>query len=191
MHNNVAAREAVWDKAYPGQIPPSPVTATTVADNRLTLEGHDLVIVEVGHSDTDHSTVLHVPDLSLVVAGDVLYNGAHQYLAESADGGRDAWRKAIDRVRALQPQRIVAGHHDKNLNDDAERIMVETRQYLDDADDLLQSTRPRATSSTPCSSATPTAGRARPYSGPEPKPSTQDATDTTQSVLLSEAGSTS
>ncbi len=137
MHNNVAAREAMWDKAYPGQIPPSPVTATTVTDNRLTLEGHDLAIVEVGHSDTDHSTVLHVPDLSLVVAGDVMYNGAHQYLAESADGGRDAWRNAIGRVRALRPRRIVASHRDKNLDDDAERIMVETRQYLDDADDLL------------------------------------------------------
>ena len=137
MHNNVAGREAVWDKGYPGQIPPSPVTATTVTDNLFTLEGHDLVIVEVGHSDTDHSTVLHVPDLNLVVAGDVMYNGAHQYLAESADGGRDAWRNAIDRVRALRPRRIVASHRDKNLDDDAERIMVETRQYLDDADDLL------------------------------------------------------
>lgn len=137
MHNNVAGREAVWDKGYPGQIPPSPVTATPVTDNRLTLEGHELLIVEVGHSDTDHSTVLHVPDLNLVVAGDVMYNGAHQYLAESADGGRDAWRNAIDRVRALRPQRIVASHRDKNLDDDAERIMVETRQYLDDADDLL------------------------------------------------------
>jgi hypothetical protein len=73
-----------------------------------------------------------------VVAGDVLYNGAHQYLAESADGGRDAWRNAIDRVRALQPQRILASHRDKNLDDDAERIMVETRQYLDDADELLE-----------------------------------------------------
>src|SRR6266566_910505 len=94
MHNNVAAREAMWDKAYPGQIPPSPVTATTVTDNRLTLEGHDLAIVEV--------------------AGDVMYNGAHQYLAESADGGRDAWRNAIGRVRALRPRRIVASHRDKN-----------------------------------------------------------------------------
>jgi hypothetical protein len=66
-----------------------------------------------------------------------MYNGAHQYLAESADGGRDAWRNAIERVRALRPRLIVASHRDKNLDDDAERITVETRQYLDDADDLL------------------------------------------------------
>src|SRR5439155_112992 len=45
MHANVAARPFVWDKVYPG-IPLSPVTAVTVPDNRLTLEGKDLVIVE-------------------------------------------------------------------------------------------------------------------------------------------------
>ena len=137
MHNNAAGRAFVWDKGYPGQIPPSPVTAVPVDDNSLSLEGHDVVIVEVGHSDTDHSTVVHVPDLDLVVAGDVLYNGAHQSLAESAEGGLDAWRQAIDKIRALRPRRIIASHRDKTLDDDAERIMAETRRYLDDADELL------------------------------------------------------
>jgi hypothetical protein len=63
-------------------------------DNRFTLEGHDLIIIEVGHTDTDESSVLYVPDLGLVVARDVI---------ESANGGRDAWRKAIDTVKALRP----------------------------------------------------------------------------------------
>ena len=63
-------------------IPPSPVTAVTVPDNRFTLEGHDLVIVEVGHTDTSDTSVLHVPDLGLVVAGDVIYNGVHMYLGQ-------------------------------------------------------------------------------------------------------------
>src|SRR5215831_20210489 len=82
MDVSVALRPLLWDKAYPG-IPPSPVTAVTVPGNRLRLEGHELVIVEVGHSDTDDTSVLHVPDLGLVVAGDVIYNGAHLYLGES------------------------------------------------------------------------------------------------------------
>src|SRR5580700_2964465 len=62
MHVNVAARPLLWDKVYPG-IPPSPVTAVTVPGNRFTLEGHDLVIVDVGSTDSDDTTVLHVPDL--------------------------------------------------------------------------------------------------------------------------------
>ncbi|MER5794359.1 MBL fold metallo-hydrolase [Streptomyces sp. NPDC001980] len=137
MHTNVSAREALWDVMWPGQIPPSPVTAVTVPGNRLTLEGHDLHIVEAGHADSDDCTVLHVPDLGLVVAGDVIYNGVHQYLGEAAGGGLDAWRKAIDTVAALEPRRIVASHQNKNLDDDAARLVAETRQYLDVAEATL------------------------------------------------------
>ena len=120
-------------------IPPTLVTAVTVPDNRFTLEGHDLVIVEVGHSDSDDNSVLHVPDLELVVAGDVIYNGVHMYLGESvAVGGLDPWREAINKVEALEPRHIVAGHQNKQLDDAAARTIAETRQYLDDADELLK-----------------------------------------------------
>lgn len=138
MHRNVAMREAFWDKLFPGQIPPTPVTAVTPEGNRFALEGHELIIVDVGHSDTDDTSVLHVPDLSLVLAGDVIYNGVHQYLVESANGGRNAWRKAIDIVEALDPRWIVTGHKNKALDDDATRAIVETRRYLDDVEALLR-----------------------------------------------------
>jgi glyoxylase-like metal-dependent hydrolase (beta-lactamase superfamily II) len=140
MHANLAARPLLWDKAYAG-IPPSPVTAITVPDNRLTIEGHDLAIVEVGHADTDDNSVLHVPDLELVVAGDVIYNGAHLYLGESVVvGGLGPWRDAIDKVEALGARHIVAGHQNRELDDAAARTIAETRQYLDDADELLRIT---------------------------------------------------
>ncbi len=137
MRRNVAIRAAFWDKLLPGQIPDAPVTATVPDGNRLDLEGHELLIVEVGHSDTDETSVLHVPDLDLVVAGDVIYNGVHQFLVESKDGGIDAWRKAIDTVESLRPRFIVAGHKNKDLDDDAQRAISQTRRYLDTVDELL------------------------------------------------------
>ena len=138
MDVSVALRPLLWDKAYPG-IPPSPITAVTVPGNRLTLEGHDLQMVEVGHSDTDETSVLHIPDLDLVVAGDVIYNGAHLYIGESVNvDGLDPWREAIDKVEALKPHHIVCGHQNKHLDDDAQRTIAETRQYLDDADECLR-----------------------------------------------------
>lgn len=137
MHRTVAAREAFWDVVLPGQIPPSPVIAVAVPDNRIGLEGHEVVIVEVGHSDTDDTTVVHVPDLGLVVAGDVVYDGVHPFLVESAHGGRDAWRRAIDLVEDLQPRHLVAGHSRPGLDHDGIRPVAETRRYLDDVDDLL------------------------------------------------------
>jgi glyoxylase-like metal-dependent hydrolase (beta-lactamase superfamily II) len=143
MHANAERRPLLWDKVYT-DIPPTPVTAVTVPGNRFALEGHDLVIVEVGHTDTSDTTVLHVPDLDLVVAGDVIYNGVHLYLGEGAVvGGFGPWREAIDKVEALAPWHIVAGHQDKRLDDDARRTIAETRRYLDDADELLR-TEPTA-----------------------------------------------
>ena len=138
MHANAATRPFLWDKMYTG-IPPSPVTAVTVPGNRFTLEGHDLVIVEVGPTDSDDTTVLHIPDLALVAAGDVIYNGVHMYLAQAAVvGGFGPWRDAIGKVQALKPRHIVAGHQNHKLDDDAERTIAETRQYLDDAEELLR-----------------------------------------------------
>lgn len=137
MRLNASHREALYDKLVPG-IPPSPVTAVTPPGNRLTLEGHELIIIEVGHADTDDSSVLHAPDLGLVVSGDALYNGVHQWLAESGSAGRDAWRTAIDIVAALEPRWAVAGHKNKTLDDDAARAIAQTRQYLHDAEELLR-----------------------------------------------------
>jgi glyoxylase-like metal-dependent hydrolase (beta-lactamase superfamily II) len=138
MRGNAATRPLLWDKVYTG-IPDSPVTAVTVPDNRFTLEGHELAIVEVGSTDSDDTTVLHVPDLDLVVAGDVIYNGVHMYLAQSVVvGGFGPWREAISTVEALRPRHIVAGHQNASLDDDASRQIAETRQYLDDAEELLE-----------------------------------------------------
>ena len=86
MNGNVATRGLLWDKLYPGLIPPSAVTAVTVPDDRLTVEGHDLLMVDVGHGDADDNSVLHVPDLGLVVAGDVIYNRVHMYPRPERDG---------------------------------------------------------------------------------------------------------
>ena len=137
MHRNVTLRKAFWDNIFPGEIPETTVAAVPAQNNRIELEGHTLDVVEVGHTDTDATSVLHAPELDLVVAGDALYNGVHLYLAESADGGRDKWRSAVDIVAGLNPKWIVAGHKNKDLDDAAERMIAETRRYLDSADEML------------------------------------------------------
>jgi glyoxylase-like metal-dependent hydrolase (beta-lactamase superfamily II) len=129
------ARAGVWDKNFPNQIPEARVVATTPPGNRFELEGNELRIVEVGHTDTDNTTVLHVPSIGLVVAGDVVYNGAHQYLVEAPNGGFQQWMKALDLVAGLQPRYVVAGHKNDALDDDPKAI-AETRQYLEDAERL-------------------------------------------------------
>jgi glyoxylase-like metal-dependent hydrolase (beta-lactamase superfamily II) len=145
MHQQgTVGRAELWDVDFPGQIPPSPVNYRTIPVDGIELEGHRLLAVEVGHTDTDDTTVLHVPSIGLVVAGDVAYNGVHQYLLESAHGGVDAWLVALDKVEALQPRAVVAGHKNKDLPDDP-AIIEKTRDYLLNARRLLtESASPRA-----------------------------------------------
>jgi glyoxylase-like metal-dependent hydrolase (beta-lactamase superfamily II) len=133
-------RAKVFDRDFPDQIGDTPVLALPVSGVELALEGVPLVPVDVGHSDTDDTTLLHVPSLGLVVAGDVVYNGVHQYLLEAGDGGLDAWLAALDKLDALRPRYVVAGHKNHALPDDP-KIIEQTRCYLLDVKRLL-ATRP-------------------------------------------------
>ncbi len=137
-----ASPEAVasfWEKRFPGQIPKHLVVAEALTGSVLDLEGHDVVVVELGHTDTDNTTCLHVPDIGLVVAGDAAYNDVHLYLAESSPEKRRQWVAALDAIEALGPRAVVAGHKRAGRPDDP-GIIDETRQYIRDFDRVAEST---------------------------------------------------
>lgn len=129
-------RETLWDAVFPGLVPPSPLLAKEVPAEGFELEGHRLVPIELGHTDTADTTALWVPELGLVVAGDAVYNGVHQYLLEATEDGFASWFKALDTIEALEPTHVVAGHKAPGAPDQPEAI-GETRQYLKDAQRLL------------------------------------------------------
>jgi hypothetical protein len=93
----------------------------------------------VGHSDTDHTTCLNVPSISLVIAGDVAYNDVHQYLVESDSQTRREWISALDTIESLNPRAVIAGHK-RPGNDDSPRIIEQTRQYIRDFDRVAEAT---------------------------------------------------
>lgn len=126
---------AFWSLLFPNQLGDRLVMAEPLIGGVLMLEGQELRVIEVGHTDTEHTTVLHVPDLGLVVAGDVAYNGVHVYLAESDHAKRREWLAALDVVDQLRPHVVIAGHKNPRNADDP-RIIEETRQYIRDFDAL-------------------------------------------------------
>jgi hypothetical protein len=67
----------------------------------------------------------------LVVAGDAVYNGIHPFLNESSKQTRLQWIAALDKIEALNPSAVVAGHKIP-ANDDSPRNVEETRQYIRD-----------------------------------------------------------
>lgn len=134
------ALNGAWKPGFPGQIPDKLVIAEELKGNVIDLEGHELVAVELGHTDTDHTTCLHVPSIGLVVAGDAAYNDVHLYLAESNAQKRQEWIAALDKIESLKPRAVVASHK-RPENDDNPRIIEETRKYIRDFDQLVEKTK--------------------------------------------------
>ena len=93
--------------------------------------GNAINAVDIGHTDTDHTTCLHVPSIGLVVAGDAIYNGTHPYLVESGERDLEAWLAAIDKIEALNPRAVVVGHGPLDP-DNSPRHIQETRRYIQD-----------------------------------------------------------
>jgi hypothetical protein len=61
-----------------------------------------------------------VPSIGLIAAGDVAYNGVHQYLAETTSETRKEWIHALDMLINLRPKSVVAGHKVPSNTDDPE-----------------------------------------------------------------------
>jgi glyoxylase-like metal-dependent hydrolase (beta-lactamase superfamily II) len=101
--------ENFWRRLYPGEIPDRLLVAEPLKDNDLELEGHKLVAVNAGRTDTAHSTCLHVPSIGLIVGGDAVYNGIHPYLGETDTQSRLEWISTLDKLDALKPKAVVAG----------------------------------------------------------------------------------
>jgi glyoxylase-like metal-dependent hydrolase (beta-lactamase superfamily II) len=131
--------DGFWRKGFPDQIADNLVIAEPLADHTIDLEGESLVAIELGHSDTDNTTALHVPSLGLVAAGDAVYNDVHLYLAEADHGGRQDWLAALDTIDALHPSTVIAGHKRDGAADSPGNI-EQTRRYLQDFDAAAEST---------------------------------------------------
>lgn len=123
--------DSYWRPRFPGQIPDPLVIAEELAGNTIDLEGHELVVVLLGHTDTVGTTCLYVPSIGLVVAGDSVYNGVHLHLGESDAKQRQEWIAALDLIESLHPKAVIAGHK-RPENDDDPKIIEETSQYIRD-----------------------------------------------------------
>jgi glyoxylase-like metal-dependent hydrolase (beta-lactamase superfamily II) len=128
-----------WELRFPGQVPSEFVLPEALQGDALSLEGEELHIMRLGHTDTANTTALHAPSIGLVISGDAVYNNTHPYLAECDEKARGEWLSALEKIEALHPQAVVAGHGVLNP-DSSPRHIQETRRYLQDFNVAVAST---------------------------------------------------
>ncbi|MEV0893306.1 MBL fold metallo-hydrolase [Promicromonospora sp. MEB111] len=133
------ARDGAWGRLFPGQIPQI-AYPTALDGDHLTLEGHRLEVVETGFTDTRDTTALWVPDLRLVVAGDVAYNDTHLHTAETTAATREQWARAAERLAGLDPVAVVAGHKKPDAPD-RPAVLAQTAEYLRAFDAVVEVSR--------------------------------------------------
>ena len=115
---------------FPGQISDTTVLAEPLDSMLFDIESRPLVVVETGHTDTLNTTSLHVPDIGLIVAGDVAYNRCHMFVAATSPESRTEWVAALDRLAALRPTAVVTGHKDPTQGN-APTAIDESRAYIE------------------------------------------------------------
>jgi len=122
-----------WEVWFPnGQILKEGLVAPEAlpANGAFSIDGCGFLGIDVVHSDTIASSFLHVPDLDLVVAGDIVYGDCFQFLAEATTAEkRRNWLDALDQIAALKPSIVVPGHK-RASQADGPYLVDATREYI-------------------------------------------------------------
>ncbi|MGW5053563.1 MBL fold metallo-hydrolase [Actinokineospora sp. NPDC004072] len=86
------------------------VLPTHEVDDRVDLDlgGRRVTLLHPGPAHTDHDIAVHVPDVHVVFAGDLVEQGAPPSIGDDAHPAR--WPGALDVLLALRPTTVVPGH---------------------------------------------------------------------------------
>jgi len=125
--------DGYWESLFPGEVPSGGdrVLPELLRTDTIDLEGHELRVIKIGRADTAESTLLHVPSLAAVVTGDLVYNEVHMMTGEAGQAELADWIDNLEKVAALKPSVVVAGHKKVGNDNDPKRI-GESQQYLRD-----------------------------------------------------------
>ncbi len=119
---------ALRRRRHPRRPLPEPLDSHT-----LYVDGSPLHIIEVKQADVHPTTIVHIPDIDTVIAGDSIYNEIYPMLGLSTPAEWQDWLDTIDVVEKLQPKMIVCGHRRPDGDDYAVDTMItQTRSYIQD-----------------------------------------------------------
>ncbi|MGW2540117.1 MBL fold metallo-hydrolase [Kitasatospora sp. NPDC001574] len=132
-----AAKVAQWKPVFGDDIPDHPLVPAPLLPQPLMLDRQVIPVLLLGQGDCDGSTVVHVPSIRTVIAGDFVYNGTHVWTADTTPEQRTAWTRNLGRIADLGVERVIAGHRAPEQGDEAARVLAFTGEYLQDFDRLL------------------------------------------------------
>jgi hypothetical protein len=122
----------LWKGMFPnGQIPNEQTVPKPLPTNsEFSIDDHSLFRIDVVLLDTQCSSFLHLPNLKLVVSGDIVYGECSQHFGEAnTTEKRKHWLDALDQIAALEPSIVVLGHKRESQADGPYLIDL-TKEYI-------------------------------------------------------------
>lgn len=101
----------------------------------LTFEDYRFEVVEFAEGESRHLAALYLPDLSALLAADLVYNGAHLYLQEKH---LESWLARLDELESFVLDRVATLYPGHGMPGDRSLIDA-TRAYLQDFAEALHS----------------------------------------------------
>jgi glyoxylase-like metal-dependent hydrolase (beta-lactamase superfamily II) len=103
------AKRLHWAEMFGDLLPWDLVYPTPLRGQSLFLEDREIVIVDLPICETVHATAFYVPSARALVAGDLIHNRYHFYMADT--NNPTSWIAAIELVRGLGPiDHVFPGH---------------------------------------------------------------------------------
>jgi glyoxylase-like metal-dependent hydrolase (beta-lactamase superfamily II) len=120
----------------PAEAPDSLVTAHRLPSTTLTIDGERVEIVPDLQGDVlaPSNSFVWIPSLGAVLAGDIVFNHVHPWLAASDVASRRQWHRAIARIAALHPRSVIAAHKKSVDTPDTPDVLAAMDRYLTDFD---------------------------------------------------------
>lgn len=125
------AKTDQWKPVYKDDLTDTMVLPEPFTADTIDLDGHTLKILGPMQGDVSPSYAVHVPELHAVIAGDIVYNGTHVWLADTTPEQRAPWLETLKQIEALSPEIVVAGHKDPSLADGI-AALTQTSAYIED-----------------------------------------------------------
>jgi glyoxylase-like metal-dependent hydrolase (beta-lactamase superfamily II) len=132
----VGPKIAQWTPVYGAEIPTQVPTPAVLPAAKFTVDGEEIDVVNdlQGDAATRSNSYVWIPSLSTVIAGDIVYNQVHVWLAESNAETRRAWLASLQQLDVRHARTVVAGHKKSPALADSPAAIGFTSRYIADFD---------------------------------------------------------
>lgn len=111
IKKSMQGKKAYWGPILKENAPQKLVLPNALTSDTLNIDDETIKIVGFNGHDPLH-TFAWLPSVRTALGGVVLFENMHIWMADNkTTESRNKWSKTLDNMKALQPQRVIAGHY--------------------------------------------------------------------------------